>query len=204
MAIIITIMVIDIPLPEVYTPEALSKMLYAIFIFFVSFLIVGAQWHKHHFLFSRLTKATGKVIWRNLLFLFFLSLVPLFTKWVLADPESVIPVIAYDGLFILLNVSFQFLWNCIRLDKEALQQAGFSEMTERKRRILPFLIMCAVFFGIIGFSFIYPTVSIVFFIGFPVVLSLLNLFLDDAQRGGRKSGKRQKTKMRVKQNGGLK
>lgn len=91
MAIIVTIMMLNIPLPGSYSRESLTAFLFNIAVFFVSFIVVGAQWVKHLQLFTMCRDISEKVLWRNLLHLFFLSLMPLFTKWIMENPGRVLP-----------------------------------------------------------------------------------------------------------------
>ncbi len=62
MAIIITIIVLEIPLPEEMTLRGMLPLLNAILVFFVSFIIVGTQWIKHHFIFSKCEKVSNKIL----------------------------------------------------------------------------------------------------------------------------------------------
>ena len=68
MAIIVTIMMLNIPLPGSYSRESLTAFLFNIAVFFVSFIVVGAQWVKHLQLFTMCRDISEKVLWRNLLF----------------------------------------------------------------------------------------------------------------------------------------
>ena len=79
-AIIITIIVLDIPMPETFNVAGISNLLITLGIFFVGFVVVGAQWVKHHILFTYCKEVSGKVVWRNLIYLFFFFLVSFFTK----------------------------------------------------------------------------------------------------------------------------
>ena len=72
-AIIITIMVLDIPMPKSFTFNGIKTVLTSFFIYFISFIVVGSQWFKHNYLFSICNKISIKVVWRNILYLFFLN-----------------------------------------------------------------------------------------------------------------------------------
>jgi uncharacterized membrane protein len=180
-AIIITIMVLNIPLPDKFGFNDIMHLLGSILIFFVSFFIVGSQWNNHHILFARMQEVTNKIIWRNFLYLFFLSLMPIFTKWVIQHPDENVPAIAYDILFILVNVSYHLIRNC------AIQDDGYKDFRKEMERIKEegkasirhFIIMIIVMIGIVVLSLFYPRVSLIFFIAVPVVTSLLNLIFDN-------------------------
>ena len=98
-AIIITIMVLDIPVPKDFTFESIRDMGVSFFIYFVSFIVVGAQWVKHHYLFNFCKMVSSKVVWRNILYLFFLSQIPYFSRLLIEHPRKVIPAIFYDIIF---------------------------------------------------------------------------------------------------------
>ena len=108
-AIIITIIVLDIPMPETFNVAGISNLLITLGIFFVGFVVVGAQWVKHHILFTYCKEVSGKVVWRNLIYLFFLSLIPFFTKWIMENPGQIIPTVGYDIIFFLVTLSFDFM-----------------------------------------------------------------------------------------------
>lgn len=72
-AIIITIMVLNIPLPDTFGFPEIAGLLRSILIFFVSFCIVGYFWSSHHFMLEQIPEVSNTLVWRNLLFLFFLG-----------------------------------------------------------------------------------------------------------------------------------
>lgn len=176
MAIIITIMVLDIPMPQNLSISQILQLAYSILVFFVSFVIVGTQWYKHHHMLADVESVTNKVLGRNMLFLFFLSLIPPLTKWVFLYPQSVIPVIAYDVAFIITNICNQYLWNGIVSENEELKNHFIDVKMEEGSGWIRFVIMFICLGVIIGLSILYPLVSIVFFIAFPLVTSFINVF----------------------------
>ncbi len=112
-AIIITIMVLGIPLPETTDLDGVLGFLRSIFVYFVSFVIVGSFWNQHNKIFSYVEEVTSTVIWVNLLYLFFLSLIPILTNWVLQYPDEIVPVICYDIVYLLVNISYAFIFKYI-------------------------------------------------------------------------------------------
>ncbi|WP_409199800.1 TMEM175 family protein [Methanobrevibacter sp. DSM 116169] len=182
MAIIITIMVLEIPIPKDFTFESILSFLYFIFIFFVSFFIVGSFWNKHHFLIDKIDKITNKLTWKNLVFLFFLALLPIFTKWVLEYPTEIVPVLAYDILYILVYTSYFQLFN-EAVKENGLERPHGHEGSETNRHFLLLFSLLIIF--IISF-FIFPEISIILFMGFPVLFALLNLLFEDRRFLGRK------------------
>ncbi|MDF2942197.1 MAG: Integral rane protein [Herbinix sp.] len=181
MAIIITIMVLDIPLPEIFGFKEIMRLLSSILIFFVSFFIVGSHWNKHHNLFDIIHDVSNKIIWRNFLFLFFLSLIPIFTKWVMQNPDEIVPIIGYDLLYLLVNISYKFIWSGIIHEKgnEDIKNEIDQMKADGKFSVLHFTIMIAFLIVIIIVLFSFPRISLILFIGFPVGSSLLNLLFEN-------------------------
>ncbi len=196
-AIIITIMVLDIPLPEIFTLNEILRFLSSILVFFVSFFVVASQWSKHHQLFSNIHNMSNKIVWRNFLYLFFLALMPLFTKWVMQNPDEVIPAIGYDLLFLFLNISYQFIRSSAFDEKENLEMKAEIAKLRTMRRFpwFHFIIMFAVLGAIIVFSFYYPRISLIFFIALPVGSSLFNLVFENDRADLRATLEEKKQKM---------
>jgi uncharacterized membrane protein len=184
-AIIITIMVLNIPLPKEFTINELIGFLNSIFVFFVSFIVVGSQWNKQRHLFENIYEVTNKIIWRNMLFLFFLSLMPIFTKWVIENLDQVIPAIGYDIVFLLVNISYQFIWNGIINENAELKRDMEALKSEGKFFWLRFILMLIVIAAIIVLSIFNPRISLICFIVFPVILSLFNLIYENNKNYGR-------------------
>ncbi|MBC8060535.1 MAG: DUF1211 domain-containing protein [Clostridiaceae bacterium] len=74
----------------------MADIICSIIIYFVSFIVSGNFWNQHRRLFDDLKQFGNTVLWLNILFLFFLSLVPLFTKWVIQNPKSVVPAVGNE------------------------------------------------------------------------------------------------------------
>ena len=111
MAIIITIMVLELVPPHEATLKALLD-LWPIFISYVlSFAIVGIYWNNHHHLFQAVRVVDGRVLWANLLLLFCLSLIPFGTAWMGETAFGSLPVAVYGviqlaaamGYFVLVR-----------------------------------------------------------------------------------------------------
>lgn len=185
-AIIVTIMVLNIPLPDNFTFEAVTELLNSIFVYFVSFFVVAAQWNKHRHLFDNIEDISHISIWRNLLFMFFLSLMPIFTKWVMQNPDEVIPAIGYDILFMLVHISYHFVWSSIMKENEEIKKNIEKLKNESKSSWRRLAIMLLNLIAIFVLSFFYPRISLIFFIGMPVVFSLFNLIVDNPHHAAKK------------------
>lgn len=174
-AIIITIMVLNIPLPDAFGFPEIVGLLRSILIFFVSFCIVGFFWSRHHFLLEQISKVSNQLIWKNLLFLFFLALIPIFTEWVMLYSNEVAPAIGYDIVFLLATASMFWMGSSVTAYQKRREEFRALDGGSLLRR---WLVLFAVVCAIIVLSFFFPRVSLVFFIGFPIVSSIFNLVFE--------------------------
>jgi len=81
LAIIITIMVLEMKVPEGAGFESLKPVLPVFFTYILSFIYLGIYWNNHHHLMQAVSKVNGKILWANLHLLFWLSLFPFVTGW---------------------------------------------------------------------------------------------------------------------------
>ncbi len=97
LAIIITIMVLELEAPNEYTLEGFLKIIPTFISYFVSFLYVSVYWLSHHQLFRIAKKINGKILWINLNLLFWLSVIPFATNWIGEGNHhtDIVPVILY-------------------------------------------------------------------------------------------------------------
>ncbi len=108
-AVIITIMVLELKAPEAATPEALRAALPALFLYALSFIIVASMWVHHHGLLKTAKKTTPRFLWSNINLLFWMSLIPFATATVGKFPRDPWPVAAYAAVFFLTSLSFSIL-----------------------------------------------------------------------------------------------
>jgi uncharacterized membrane protein len=94
-AIIITIMVLELPAPKAATPEAVLAVAPIFLAYALSYVNVGIYWANHHHLLHMTEKIDGRVLWANLFMLFWLSLVPLIIRWLDEAGFAALPTAAY-------------------------------------------------------------------------------------------------------------
>lgn len=113
LAIIITIMVLQLSAPtETDIHSLLGKT--PIFLSYVfSFIYVGIYWNNHHHLFQITQKVNGKILWANLHLLFWLSLIPFTTAWIGQNYDARIPVISYGVVLLFCAVAYFILQSVI-------------------------------------------------------------------------------------------
>jgi uncharacterized membrane protein len=114
LAVIITIMVLELRPPPGDTLTALQALIPGLLIYVLSFTFIAIYWNNHHHLLRATRRISGGVMWANLHLLFWLSLVPVVTAWVGAHPRSRWPAVAYGALGFLAGVAYYLLTLTIR------------------------------------------------------------------------------------------
>jgi uncharacterized membrane protein len=108
LAIVITIMVLELRAPHEASLEAIEPLLPDFLSYVLSFVMVGIYWNNHHHLLQAADHIDGRVLWANLHLLFWLSLVPFVTAWMGKNSFAPWPVAAY-GVVMLLSGCAYFL-----------------------------------------------------------------------------------------------
>jgi len=179
MAIIMTIMVIDIHVTSPFILKDVDDLLESILIYFVSFFIVGWFLNRHHYLISNTKKITQRIFWQNLVFLFFVALIPIFTKLIIENNADNIAIISYDIVFLLANILFYVMEKETRkqISKEKIEKikAIRTEMMKQKHSRLKIASGSIVLTGLTVLSIFFPQFSIIMFIVFPIVSLMMNI-----------------------------
>ena len=113
LAVIITIMVLELRPPNGDDLTALQSLIPGLLIYVLSFTLIGIYWNNHHHLLRSTRRISGGVMWANLHLLFWLSLVPVVTAWVGAHPLSRWPAVAYGAVGLLAGVAYYLLTRTI-------------------------------------------------------------------------------------------
>lgn len=109
LAIIITIMVLELRPPEETTLEALGPLVPVFLCYVLSFTYVGIYWNNHHHLFQAVRVVDGRVLWANLLLLFCLSMFPFGTAWMGEHQLASVPVAAYGVILLAAALVYYLL-----------------------------------------------------------------------------------------------
>ena len=109
MAIIITIMVLEMKPPEGATLEALRPLLTTLLSYILSFVYVGIYWNNHHHLLQACRKVNGSVLWANLHLLFWLSLLPFATHWMDDYNNQPLPSALYGCILLAAAIAYWML-----------------------------------------------------------------------------------------------
>jgi TMEM175 potassium channel family protein len=109
LAIVITIMVLELKVPHGTDLAALRPILPALSSYVLSFVFLGIYWNNHHHMLQASSRVNGTVLWANLHLLFWLSLVPFVTGWMGENHFAALPVAAYGAVLFLAGVAYQLL-----------------------------------------------------------------------------------------------
>ena len=108
-AIIITIMVLELHEPHGESFAVLVPLAPVFVSYVLSFVYVGIYWNNHHHMLHATTHVNGRVLWANLHLLFWLSLVPFVTSWLSEEHFATVPTAAYGIVLLLAAVAFSIL-----------------------------------------------------------------------------------------------
>ena len=108
-AIIITIMVLELKVPHGAGMDALMPLLPVFFSYVLSFVYVGIYWNNHHHLLKACRRVNGGILWANLHLLFWLSLFPFVTGWMGENHLATLPAVLYGGVLLMAAIAFTIL-----------------------------------------------------------------------------------------------
>src|SRR6187200_2441071 len=112
-AIIITIMILEIKAPESNSFESLISVIPAFLSYVLSFAYVAIYWNNHHHMLQVTKKVNGSVLWANIFLLFWLSLIPFGTSWIGSQNFSAVPMSLYGFILLMCAISYFTLQNKI-------------------------------------------------------------------------------------------
>lgn len=108
-AIIITIMVLEMKVPHGTSLQDLLPLIPVLISYVLSFVLVGVYWNNHHHMLSAVTKVNGLTLWANMHLLFWLSLVPFVTGWMGENNFATIPVALYGVVMLMAGFAYFLL-----------------------------------------------------------------------------------------------
>ncbi len=113
LAIIITIMVLELKIPHGTDWAALKPLLPVFLSYVLSFIYVGIYWNNHHHLLQATRRINGKILWANLHLLFWLSLIPFATGWVGENHFATLPTALYGAILLGAAIAYTLLQHLI-------------------------------------------------------------------------------------------
>ena len=143
-AILITIMVLELKIPEEADGAALQRMLPAFLTYVLSFVYLGIYWVNHHHMLTMTERINGKILWANLHLLFWLSLVPAATAWLGESHGAVLPTVVYGVSLLGPAIAYYILQNAIIAEEGPGSRLGAAVGRDYKGKISPLLYASAI------------------------------------------------------------
>ena len=159
LAIIITIMVLELKVPHSTEPASLVPLLPVFLSYLLSFVYVGIYWNNHHHMLHASRMVTGSVLWANLHLLFWLSLIPITTAWMGENGFAAWPAAAYGTVLLLAAIAYYVLQQRIIASQGEDSILRRAVGKDRKGKLSPLL-----YVGAIGLAFVEPRVSVAIYV----------------------------------------
>lgn len=159
-AIIITIMVLELRPPEGTALADLAPLVPVFLSYALSFLFIGIYWNNHHHLLHACQRVTGRVLWANLFLLFWLSLIPFVTAWLGENGLTTWPVALYGVACWMSGISYYLLTRTI-----IAADGDQSMLGKAVGRDMKGLLSLAFFTAGIVLSFVLPALAMAMYVG---------------------------------------
>ena len=155
LAIIITIMVLELRPPHGTSWEAIKPLAPVFVSYILSFTMIAIYWGNHHHLLHAVTHINSKIMWANIHLLFWLSLIPFATEWIGANNFNTISVAVYAALQAICGVAYYILLRVITISH--LQSTRLHESLDKQSR--KGRISLALYVAAIPAAFIHTAIS---------------------------------------------
>jgi uncharacterized membrane protein len=137
LAIVITVMVLELHTPQGTTWKALHEALPVLLSYALSFVFIGIYWSNHHHMLQATDRVTGLILWANLHLLFWLSLVPFTTAWMGENRFAATPAAAYGVVLLAAAVAYYALQGVIIRDQGPDSRLARAVGRDRKGKMSP-------------------------------------------------------------------
>jgi uncharacterized membrane protein len=144
LAIIITIMVLELKVPHAPTLDALGELWPVFLSYALSFVYIGIYWNNHHHMFHAAQRVSGGVLWANLHLLFWLSLVPFVTAWMGENHFASVTLAAYGVVMLLAAIAYWLLQQALIRHDGSSSLLAVAVGTDFKGKLSPALYVLAI------------------------------------------------------------
>jgi uncharacterized membrane protein len=159
-AIVITVMVLELPTPHGTTWGALHDSLPVLLTYVLSFVYLGIYWNNHHHMLQATDRVSGLILWANLHLLFWLSLVPFTTAWLGENRLATTPAAAYGIVLLADALAYYALQTAIIRDQGDGSLLAAAVGRDRKGKISPFIYLAGI-----ALAFVSPWLAIAVYVG---------------------------------------
>ena len=158
-AILMTIMVLELRAPAHTDFAALRDVLPLFLTYLLSFVFLGIYWNNHHHLLQASQRVNGGILWANMHLLFWLSLFPFATQWMGEHKLSAVPVATYGAVSLLAAIAYYVLQTAVVAAQPAEWPMGAALGRDMKGKISP-----VVYLAGIVLAFVNPWVSVALYV----------------------------------------
>ncbi len=144
LAIIITIMVLEIKVPHGEELSDLKPLIPVVLSYILSFIYLGIYWNNHHHMMHTVKQVTGGILWANLHLLFWLSLIPFVTGWMGENNFGHIPMALYGAILLMAAIAYFILQKAIIKNHGKDSMLAKAVGKDRKGKISPVLYVIAI------------------------------------------------------------
>jgi uncharacterized membrane protein len=149
-AIIITIMVLELKVPHGSDWAALRPIVPVFLTYILSFVYLGIYWNNHHHMLYVTSQINGKILWANMHLLFWLSLIPFVTGWVGENHSAPLPTAVYGGVMLASAIAYYILQSTIIAHQGADSRLRAAVGRDLKGKISPLFYLAAILFAFIN------------------------------------------------------
>jgi uncharacterized membrane protein len=155
-AILITIMVLELRVPASHEPAALLGLWPVFLSYLLSFLVIAIYWVNHHGLFHRCREVSNAVLWTNIAFLFCISLIPFATAYMGENRFTPFATALYAASLLLAGVSFVPMRHAV--ERQLAHDPDYSRVG--RRAALKNYISIALYAASVPLAFVHPTITL--------------------------------------------
>ncbi len=143
-AIIITIMVLELKIPHGADWESLRPVVPVFFTYVLSFVYLGIYWNNHHHMLYVTDQINGKILWANMHLLFWLSLIPFVTGWMGENHFAPLPTAVYGGVMLAAAIAYYVLEKMIIAQQGADSRLKAAVGKDIKGKLSPLIYAVAI------------------------------------------------------------
>lgn len=154
LAILITIMVLELKVPHGADFAALRHVGPVLCAYVLSFIFIGIYWNNHHHMLQACEHVNGSILWANLHLLFWLSLVPFGTDWMGENPGSPLPTALYGAVLLAAGIAYLILQHAIVRD-----QGVHSKLRQLVGRDVKGKVSAVLYTLAIGLAFVHTAIA---------------------------------------------
>ncbi|MEO8877491.1 MAG: TMEM175 family protein [Polyangiaceae bacterium] len=159
-AILITIMVLELKVPHGTDLAALAPLGPVFFAYVLSFIYLGIYWNNHHHMLQVTDRVNGKILWANLHLLFWLSLIPFVSGWTGENHRASLPTAIYGAVLLLSGIAYTLLARSIMTDQGEGSKLKAAIGNDKKGIVSMFCYAASI-----PLAFIHPWIADAIFVG---------------------------------------